>query len=307
VTVAQSSTTRRQAGTPTGLAIVEADGGGAPVVFVHGGISDHRFWARQLESFSDAGHRAIAYSRRHHWPNPPPSAGETFRLSQQVDDLVGVLEETGSFPAHLVGNSMGGTTCLLFARRHPQLVRSLTLAEPNTVTLLLPRPEDERAVPRQLLRLLFRDPAAALAMARFGASTLGPATKAAQAGDADALLRTFTDGVLRGFSATLPDDARAMMRDNLRELLFEFQAPRLFEPFTREDARTILAPTLLVTGGRSPPFLRAIARHLARAMPNAKRAHLPTASHAISNDAMGGDARGFDEAALDFLRGVDGG
>jgi pimeloyl-ACP methyl ester carboxylesterase len=46
--------------------IVE-EGHGQPVLFVHGSVSDHRTWQPQVGAFA-ARFRAVAYSRRYHWP-----------------------------------------------------------------------------------------------------------------------------------------------------------------------------------------------------------------------------------------------
>src|SRR4051812_21988235 len=43
-------------------------GKGVPVVFIHGTGSDYSVWGDYLGSFADI-YRAIAYSRRHNYPN----------------------------------------------------------------------------------------------------------------------------------------------------------------------------------------------------------------------------------------------
>jgi len=53
----------------TRVEIIER-GSGDPVLFVHGSASDYRTWRSQLDDFSNQ-YRAIAYSRRYHWPNDP--------------------------------------------------------------------------------------------------------------------------------------------------------------------------------------------------------------------------------------------
>lgn len=70
----------------TTLACVER-GAGDPVVFVHGSASDYRTWQRQLEELGH-GYRAIAYSRRHHWPNEPIREGADYAMDEQVEDLL---------------------------------------------------------------------------------------------------------------------------------------------------------------------------------------------------------------------------
>ena len=55
------------------LAYIER-GQGQPVLFVHGGIGDYRYWERQVEAFGSR-YRAIAVSCRGHWPNRKPEPG----------------------------------------------------------------------------------------------------------------------------------------------------------------------------------------------------------------------------------------
>src|SRR6478752_2343596 len=85
------------------LAYVE-QGQGDPVVLVHGSVNDYRSWRSQLEPFS-ARHRVIAYSRRVHWPNAQPRAGDVFSAEQHAADLAALIELLGFAPAHLVGSS----------------------------------------------------------------------------------------------------------------------------------------------------------------------------------------------------------
>ena len=46
-------------------------GSGDAVVFVHGSLGDYRAWGFQMEPFAQR-YRAIAISRRRHWPNAWP-------------------------------------------------------------------------------------------------------------------------------------------------------------------------------------------------------------------------------------------
>src|SRR6187200_3233644 len=58
---------KRVSANGTELSYVE-DGQGEPVIFVHGGLQDYRMWAAHLPKFAGR-YRAIAYSRRNHFPN----------------------------------------------------------------------------------------------------------------------------------------------------------------------------------------------------------------------------------------------
>lgn len=127
-------------------------GSGAPVVFVHGGLSDLRIWEFQIEAFAEQ-YRAVTYSFRHYHPNPPVEAGSHITHEMLVDDLAFLLGQLDLAPAHLVGQSTGAFVSLLLAVDQPDLVRSLTLAEPPALPLL---DLDVPPKPTQILRLLLR-------------------------------------------------------------------------------------------------------------------------------------------------------
>lgn len=96
-------------------------GSGAPVVFLHAGVADHRMWLPQLEAM-DTGIHAIAYDQR----------GFGRSVSQDVpctdiDDLLMVLNHFSIRRAVLVGCSMGGGLAAAFALAHPDRVAGLVL------------------------------------------------------------------------------------------------------------------------------------------------------------------------------------
>ena len=51
-----------------------------------------------------------------------------YSLEQMADDAIAVLDAEGVEQAHIVGASMGGAISQIIAVRHPERVRSLTLA-----------------------------------------------------------------------------------------------------------------------------------------------------------------------------------
>ena len=128
-------------------------GDGEPVVFVHGSASDLCSWEQQLPAIG-ASYRAITYSRRYARPNPDIEPGADDQMLPHVDDLAGLLRVLDARPAHLVGHSWGAFICLLAAIRHPELVRSLVLAEPPVLSLYISTPPHAR----ELIPLLARRP-----------------------------------------------------------------------------------------------------------------------------------------------------
>ena len=114
----------------------EDRGRGEPLVFVHGSASDWRTWDAQLDEFARR-HRAIAYSRRYHWPNDPIPAGADYSMAEHVQDLETLLRKLDTVPADLVAHSYGACVALLLAIQSPHLVRRLVLSEPPALTLFV--------------------------------------------------------------------------------------------------------------------------------------------------------------------------
>ncbi len=113
---------------------------GAPVIFVHGSLSDYGYWQGQMQPFAEK-YRVIAYSRRYDWPNDNP-ARRGYSAALDAEDLAWFIDGLNLGAAHIVGHSYGALTALFLASRHPQLVRTVTLAEPPAMSLLAHLPGD---------------------------------------------------------------------------------------------------------------------------------------------------------------------
>jgi 3-oxoadipate enol-lactonase len=102
----------------------EDHGNGFPVVFAHGAGGNHLSWWQQVPAFSRR-YRCITFDHRG-WGLTPDPAGTG--PAAFVDDLEALLGHLGIVEAALVGQSMGGYTCLLFALAQPGRVRGLVMA-----------------------------------------------------------------------------------------------------------------------------------------------------------------------------------
>ena len=118
----------------TALAYVEA-GNGPPVVLVHGALGDYRTWTGQIDDFATKYH-VIAYSLRNHYPNSQWTDGQPYSVQVHVADLLALLQTLNLGPVHLVGHSYGGVMAVLVAKEHPELVRTLALAEASLGALV---------------------------------------------------------------------------------------------------------------------------------------------------------------------------
>jgi pimeloyl-ACP methyl ester carboxylesterase len=262
----------------TELAHVEA-GRGAPVVLVHGGLQDYRLWEAHLVVFGQR-YRAIAYSRRNHFPNAVSADGTSDAMGDvHGGDLAGLIKGLGLGRVHVVAHSGGALAALFVAAEHPELIRTLTVNEPPATALLL----NSAGGPEVLAEFRAR---------------MTPAREAFRAGDLERGARLFADAV--GGPGTFDrrsEAERRMMMDNVLERVADAKAASQPPPFTCEMARRISAPTLLMNGARSPAIFRRIVDELERCVPNRERVVVPDASHTVPGE----NPVGFDEAVLAFL------
>jgi pimeloyl-ACP methyl ester carboxylesterase len=118
-----------------------------------------------------------------------------------------------------------------------------------------------------------------------------------RAGDLEGGLQLFVDAVSGpGAWERTPEIGKQFTRDNTMTLLGQIHETR--EPFTREAAQAIKAPTLLVLGGASPPMFGQINEALASAIPNAQRVTIADATHTMNVIKPAA----FNEAVVGFLK-----
>ena len=257
------------------------EGDGAPVVMVHGALSDYRSWTNQIRSFS-RDYRVISYSRRYHYPNAP-FVGDASNYSRSVhlEDLSKFIDALKLGPVHLVGHSYGGSIAAMLAMKHPEKVASLVLAEPSLFSIL------ETVQERVSLKL--------------HRIALNAVLKLAEHEEKGLATRQFVK-VVRGQDKTeFPLELLLVLTQNAQTL-----APMLhtyFDPVgvSCDDARNIKTPTLLIAGALSPPLYRTICNKLNLCLPNSQFVDLAGASHGLHME----NPVGFNSAVLGFLSPVD--
>ena len=97
----------------------EVDGGGDPLVLLHGGMSDGTAWGMQVPAFAEA-HRVFNPDRRGH--GKTPDVDGPLHYDDMASDTIAFLETVVGGAAHLVGWSDGGIVALLVSLRRPDLV-----------------------------------------------------------------------------------------------------------------------------------------------------------------------------------------
>ena len=242
---------------------LSGDSGATPVVFVHGTLGDLKSWSGQENAFAQV-YRVLVYSRRYHPPNPQVNDDQVYSPKLHAEDLAALLLTLDIAPAHIVGSSYGAYTALQLARDHPQLVRSLVLAEPPVFSLLTGSESGDSA------------------RRAFYTRTLDPARAAFARGDSVGGLRLFYDGEsVRGAFDRLPAAVRAELLAHAFEMRHELLAERAqyLPTISCAELGRITTPVLLVRGERSPRLFQLISDELARCLQNDTTVTIPGAGH----------------------------
>ena len=231
-------------------------GQGVPVIFIHGGLVDYRYWAAQMEPFSQR-YRVIAYSRRYNYPNNNPNIGPDHSAIVEAADLAALIKRLKLGPVHLVGHSYGAYTALFLAVKHPELVRTLVLGEPPALRWVLNLPGG-KAVFDEFMNNIWK-----------------PAGQAFKHGNQEQALRITIDYFIgKGAFDQLPQEFRAVLRDNLPEWKALTTSRDAVPLLRREDARRIKIPTLMLTGDRTLRIHHLVNDELERLLANGERVRI---------------------------------
>lgn len=269
------------------------DGGGSPVIFIHGSISDYRTWENQMEPFAKQFH-VIAYSRRYHFPYASAEADSEYTVPQHSNDLADFIKNLNLGAVNLIGSSYGAYASLLTALKNPDLVKTLVLGEPPVIPLLV----SDAGNPLQALLLLVRDFSTGKSFLKFGTKAMDPAKKQLRKGNIKEGIRLFANGVLgEGGFEQLPEDVKASMMDNATALKAEMLGPGFPDEFPKNEAMKLQVPTLLAYGEKSPKFFHSISDKLFKLLPNGQQVVIPDASH----DMHGENPEAYNEKVLEFL------
>ena len=243
-----------------------AKGNGPPVVFIHGGGRDLRYWDKQLAAFAQR-HHVVAYSRRYAPPNENAEIVSDYNATVDAADLVALIRRLDLAPAHLVGASIGGVAALFLTVRHPELVRSLVLAEPP------------------VLRWALDLPGGAALFDRFLSDAFKPAGAAFRAGEPERAMGMLTDAFLgAGTFARFPEALQRRVMRAARDWAAQTTSSAPFPELAREAVRAIETPALLLSGARTIPLHALVDEELERLLPNCERVVVPDGSHDLWAD-----------------------
>ncbi|CAL9310883.1 alpha/beta fold hydrolase [Streptomyces rochei] len=205
--------------------------------------------------------------------SPPPDDGD-YSITGHARAVIRYLDASGRGPVHLFGNSLGGAVTTRVAAARPDLVRTLTLVSPALPEIRVQR----SAVPTGLLAV----PGVAALFTR--------------------LTREWTaEQRVRGVTALCYGDPGRVSEEGFRNAVEEMerrlQLPYFWDAMARSargivnaytlggqhalwrQAERVLAPTLLVYGGRDQLVGYRMAQRAARAFRDSRLLTLPDAGH----------------------------
>jgi pimeloyl-ACP methyl ester carboxylesterase len=235
-------------------------GSGPLVLFVHGSLSDYRYWQPQIDGLSER-YRCVAVSLTHYWPLAGLPRTVPFSWSLHADELAEFVDKLGHGPAHVVGHSRGGFVAFNFAIRHGDHLRTLTLADPGGPVQMPGQacpelPDTVNALRARVAELIVE-------------------------GEVEAGLELFVDSVSRiGSWAKSTKAFRTMAFDNADTLVRQFADP--LPAYTSDAAKSVRCPTLLIDGEKSPDLFRRNVATLADWVPDARRQTIRGTSHGMN-------------------------
>jgi pimeloyl-ACP methyl ester carboxylesterase len=243
-----------------------------PALYVHGLGGSSQNWSALMPLLDD-----VVDSEAVDLPgfgdSPPPDDGD-YSVTGHARAVIRYLDAAGRGPVHLFGNSLGGAVTTRVAAVRPDLVRSLTLVSPALPELRVQR----TAVPTALLAL----PGVAALFTRI--------TKEWSA-----------EQRVRGVMALCYGDPGRVTPEGFRNAVEEMERrlglPYFWDAMARSargivnaytlggqhglwrQAERVLAPTLLIYGGRDQLVGFRMAQRAARAFRDARLITLPDAGH----------------------------
>jgi pimeloyl-ACP methyl ester carboxylesterase len=241
-------------------------GKGIPVIFVHGGLDDYRMWSAQVEQFAQSYH-VIAYSRRYNFPNNNPHMRSDHSAILEAEDLAALIKKLKLGRVHIVGHSYGAFTALFLAIKHPEMIRTLVLAEAPVLRWAQDKPEG---------RALFDE---------FMDGVWKPVGDLFRRGEQEQALRlTFNYFVGAGLFDQVPEAQRNYWRSNIREWQALTTSRDANPPLSREAVKRIKAPVLMISGGQTMNILKFVDSELQPLLANGERLIIPNATHDMWNE-----------------------
>ncbi|HEV3440250.1 MAG TPA: alpha/beta hydrolase [Gemmata sp.] len=246
-------------------------GTGLPIVLLHAFPLDRSMWAPQVDPISSAGFRVIALDLPEFGGTSPNKDGFTIDLC--ADMVASFLEALDISKAVVVGLSMGGYVAMSIARRHPERLAGMILA-------------DTRAAPDVPQARASRDKLIAAVQAK------GPVAAI------DAMLSNLFSEQTRATNPAVIERARQIiLRQSTSGIVAGLRALR-DRPDAAPELHSVTAPLLVLVGEFDTVTPLLAAARIAGNVRKSDLAHIPGAGH-LSNLE---NPEAFNSAVIAFLK-----
>ncbi|NXY96131.1 alpha/beta hydrolase [Streptomyces sp. BR123] len=284
-------TVRSRRATRTGL---------PPALFVHGLGGSSTNWSALMALLEDSVDGEAVDLPGFGWS--PPPADRDYSVTAMARAVIRHLDAAGRGPVHLFGNSLGGAVSTRVAAVRPDLVRTLTLVSPALPDLRM----QKSALPTVLLAV---------------PGTTGLLHRLAGGLTAEQRTRGVMQLCYGDPSRVRAEDFRAAVEEMERRMAL----PYFWEAMTRStrgivdaytlggqhglwrQAQRVLAPTLLVYGGRDRLVAYRTARRAAASFRGSRLLSLPEAGHVAMMEYPESVASAFRELLHDTDRYIEDG
>ncbi|MFH7600446.1 alpha/beta hydrolase [Streptomyces racemochromogenes] len=243
-----------------------------PALFVHGLGGSSQNWSVLMEHLADSVDGEAVDLPGFGWS--PPPADRDYSVTALARAVIRHLDAAGRGPVHLFGNSLGGAVSTRVAAVRPDLVRTLTLVSPALPELRV----QSSAVPTALLAL----PGVP---ALFGRLTRHLTAEQRTRGVTDLCYGDPSRVTPEGFAHAVEEMERRMALPYFWEAMSR-SSRGIVDAYTLggqhglwRQAQRVLAPTLLVYGGRDQLVSYRMARRAAAAFRGSRLLSLPDAGH----------------------------
>jgi len=252
---------------------VAGKSGGTPVIFLHGGPGEgSQTFAHYAGPALEKRLRMVYLDQRGSGRSDRPKAAGNYSIPLLVDDIEALRRRLGAPRIDLIGHSFGTILGLEYAALYPNRVAHLVLA--GAV------PDLPRAIDIQCARLQISDPAAFARAAQGKSPGAYPRCDVFSAYEGDAMTaaihRNMYPNPEIGRKVDAIDSANGL--GNSGELSGALIAKGLWS-YCFAGAAKIIAPTLVIAGGRDFQAVEAPQRDLAKALPHGRLLLYPEDGH----------------------------
>ena len=270
----------------------------APALYVHGLGGSSQNWSA-LMPLLDGLVDSEAVDLPGFGDSPPPDDGD-YSVTGHARAVIRYLDSAGRGPVHLVGNSLGGAITTRVAAVRPDLVRTLTLVSPALPEIRVQR----TAVPTALLAL---------------PGVVGAFTRLTREWSAEQRVRGVMALCYGDPTLVTPEGFRNAVEEMERRLAL----PHFWDAMARSarglvnaytlggqhglwrQAERVLAPRLLIYGGRDQLVSFRMTRRAARAFRDSRLLTLPDAGHVAMMEHPEAVATAFRELVAEMGESTD--